>query len=322
MKVVKVIPDVALPGGLVRIEIEGDIEPAEVRAAVDDADAEIMGASTEAVMVRIPQVLRPRNLVLRNTETVAVDLKLGWVLADDLHAVANQVVDAFGNVFVTYSGSRGEEVPFSIFMISPEGRKEAFLTDITNPTGLAIGPDNYLYISSRHTGIIYRSTFDKRVEKFVEGVGISTGIVFDSQGNLLIGDRGGHIYRCTPDRQLTTLCDLEPSVAAYHLAIDGDDVLYVTGPTLSTQDVIYRITPEGTVSVFFKGLGRPQGLAFDAEGRLHVTASYRGRKGLYRFDGSGPELLVAGPMLVGLAYSHEGDRLYLVDNSRLYVVDL
>jgi sugar lactone lactonase YvrE len=172
-----------------------------------------------------------------------------------LHAVANPVVDQQGNVYVTYSGARGESVPFGVFMVSSDGTKSPFLGDITNPTGLQIGPDGFLYISSRHTGTVYRSSFDKQVEKFADGLGIASGLAFDSQGSLFVGDRSGIIYRVTPDREVSVFCELEPSVSAYHLSMDGNDVLYVTGPTLATQDSIYQIAQSGEVTTFFKGLG-------------------------------------------------------------------
>ena len=68
-------------------------------------------------------------------------------------------------------------MPFSVFVVSPDGTKEPFLAEITNPTGMAIGPDGCLYVSSRHTGAVYRSTFDKQVDKYVEGLGLATGLV-------------------------------------------------------------------------------------------------------------------------------------------------
>ena len=36
---------------------------------------------------------------------------------------------------------------------------------------------------------------------------------------------------------------LEPSIAAYHLAFGFDEYLYVAGPTTSSFDSIYRISP-------------------------------------------------------------------------------
>lgn len=311
----------ALPCGIVRVEVEQRGRKPAASVDVGGVPAGILGASPRALTVRIPEECES-GIVVHNQGKATADLKVGRVVASELHPVANPVVDSLDNVYVTYSGARGEKVVFSVFVISADGIKEPFLAEITNPTGMAIGPDECLYVSSRHTGAVYRSTFDKQVEKYVEGLGLATGLAFDSQGNLFVGDRSGLIYRVSPDRELSMFCELEPSVSAYHLVVGPDDSLYVTGPTLATQDCIYRIEPKGVQEVFFKGLGRPQGLAFDPSGNLQVAASYRGRKGLFTLRDGTPELTVSGPMLVGLAYNQEGSRLYLVDSSRLYQIEL
>lgn len=249
-------------------------------------------------------------------------MRLASLITQELNSVANPVVDQKGFIYCAFSGARGEKVPFSVYSIDPEGNKQPFLAEIVNATGLAIGPDNLLYITSRHTGTVYRSSFDKQLEKYIDGLGLATGISFDHDGNLILGDRGGTVYRISPDRQVSVLCELEPSVSAYHLAAGPDGSIFVTGPTLSTQDSIYRVSREGHVAVFFRGLGRPQGMAFDPEGNLQVAASYQGKKGIYTFRGASPEWTISGPMLVGLAYSPNKDRLYLVDSSSLYALDL
>lgn len=321
MKIKAVTPDMALPGGTVRVEVEGLQNPSGVEVEVGGIKADILGASSSIVTIKIPERCGD-GLIVRNQKEQRIQLKVGRMVASELHPVGNPVLDSMGNVYVTYSGTRGEKVPFSVFVVYADGSKHPFLAEVINPTGLAIGLDDCLYITSRHTGTVYRSTFDKQVEKYVDGLGLATGLVFDSRGNLLVGDRSGKIYKVNPGKELSVLCELEPSVSAYHLAVAGDDTLFVTGPTLATQDCVYRISSKGEVEVFFKGLGRPQGLGFDPKGNLQVTASCRGKKGLYTFRNGAPELTVSGPMLVGFAYNKEGDVLYLVDNASLFRIEL
>ena len=314
-------PAMALPGGTVRVEVEELGDPSEARVDVGGIKADMVGASSHHLTVKIPQGCGD-GLVVRGAGEDRFNLKVGRALASDLHSVANPVVDSNGNIYVTVSGTRGEKVPFSIFVISVDGTKDPFLADVINPTGMVIGPDDCLYITSRHTGAVYRSTFDKQIEIYVDGLGLATGLVFDSQQNLLVGDRGGKIYRINSNQEISVFCDLEPSISAYHLAMTPDDALFVTGPTLATQDCIYRISSEGQCEVFFKGFGRPQGLGFDGHGNLQVVASWKGLKGLYTFSNGVPELTVSGPMLVGFTYNHEGNLLYLADGPNLYRIDL
>lgn len=323
MKIRKCLPEVALPGGVVRLQVESLEGSLGLNVSVGGVDAEVVGAAPDFVTIRIPDTSSGDLLLRSNGFEATSDIRLGRPVADELHCVANPVIDSEGNIYVTLSGARGESVPFGVFVVRPDGTKEPFLGDITNPTGLAIGPDGLIYISSRHSGTVYRSTFDKRIEKYADGLGIATGIVFDSRGNLLVGDRSGSIFRVSSDREVALHCELEASVSAYHLAVDAEDRLYVTGPTLATQDTVYRVDASGNVESYFKGFGRPQGLAFDSDGALNLVGSYRGRKGVFRvLQDREPERLVAAPMLVGLAFARSGGELYLTDGPRLFSVSL
>ena len=97
---------------------------------------------------------------------------------------------------------------------------------------------------------------------------------------------------------------IEPSISSYHLAWGPDQHLYVSGPTTSSFDSIYRIADNGDVQTFYRGLGRPQGMAFDADGNLYSAASYMGRKGVVRITQDGTvEHFLSGPGIVGLAFS-------------------
>ena len=93
-------------------------------------------------------------------------------------------------------------------------------------------------------------------------------------------------------------------MAAYHLTFGPDRYLYVTGPTTSSFDHLFRISPAGEVSSFYRGLGRPQGLAFDRQGNLYVAASLAGQRGVVRLTPDAkPELVISGHGIVGLAFT-------------------
>ena len=120
--------------------------------------------------------------------------------------------------------------------------------------------------------------------QWIEGMGIATGLAFDKAGSLYVGDRSGTIFKIGPDREIFVFATLEPSMSAYHLAFSPAGDLYVTGPTTSSFDQVYRINPAGEVSTFFRGLGRPQGLAFDRSGNLYVAGSLGGKRGIVRLS--------------------------------------
>src|SRR5439155_295577 len=98
------------------------------------------------------------------------------------------------------------------------------------------------------------------------------------------------------DGRANAFASLPASVAAFHLAIGPDGALFATAPTLSSYDAVYRIDPDGTVTVRASGFGRPQGIAFDATGTLHVVEALAGVSGLYRLPPTGgpAELALSG----------------------------
>ena len=108
-------------------------------------------------------------------------------------------------------GSRGQEVPVSVYKISPRGILTPFVHDIVNPTGMAFGPDGEMYISSRFDGQVYRVTAEGRSSVFAHNLGVATGIAFDPQGYLYVGDREGTIYRVNRNGIATVSPPLHPA---------------------------------------------------------------------------------------------------------------
>jgi hypothetical protein len=325
-----VMPKAALPGGEVVIEysgreLAGTSQP-EVRFG--DFSAQVTMASSDHITAKVPESSAESGtsvlVVATNGDTSRpFPYEIGKKLAANLHPVANPAIDAEGNVYATYSGRRGQKTPVSIYKITPKGAVTPFVTDIMNATGLAFSITGDLFVSSRYEGNVYRVDRSGRTELFTEGMGIATGIAFDRDGNLYVGDRSGSIFKISStSKEIFVFATLEPSIAAYHLAFGFDDYLYVSGPTTSSFDSIYRISPHGQVERFFIGLGRPQGLAVDIEGHLYSVASYRGRRGIFRLrDPKKPELVVAGLSLVGLAFDRQ-ENLMVVDAGSLYRVRL
>jgi len=157
---------------------------------------------------------------------------------------------------------------------------------------------------------------------YAEGMGVATGAAFDAAGNLFVGDRSGTIFKIDKQRKIFVYATLEPSVSAYHLAVDTEGTLYVTGPTLSSNDALWAVDIHGETRVWYRGLGRPQGLAIASNGDIYVTASLHGRRGLVRITSQGEAgLVVAGPNLVGVTFSPLGTTV-LADNDAVYDVDL
>lgn len=236
-------------------------------------------------------------------------VSIGVRVATGVHQVDNPVFDPSGRLYVTYSGPRGQTAPVSLFTVTDDGTRTPFVSGLVNPTSMALGPDGRLYVSSRYEGHVYRVEPDGRFESIAHDLGVACGIAFDTSGALYVGDRSGTIFRVTSDGRAEAFAALPPSVAAFHLAMGPDGHLYVTAPTLGSADPIYRIDRQGRIDTLPHLFGRPQGLAFDAAGRLFVTEALAGASGVYRvpLDGGAPALVVAGPALIGLAFGPGGE---------------
>ncbi len=288
-----------------------------------DTEASVLIAAETCLVARVPE--GPSGAAVRvatsHGTSAPVEMQVGVQIAENLHPVANPAVDGEGNIYVTYSGQRGQKVPVSLYKVTANYQVKPFVTELMNPTGLALDSAGVLYVSCRNDGTIHRVTPDGRSQLWVEGMGIATGIAFDAERNLFVGDRSGTIFKISPDRQIFVFATLEPSIAAYHLAFSPAGELYVAGPTTSSYDRIVRISRQGEVSLFYRGLGRPQGLAFDREGRLYVAASIGGRRGIARITPDGhAELVLSGTGLVGLALLPTR-RAVLATNNALFSVD-
>lgn len=303
----QVTPRASIAGGELQIRGHGFSAVGLPRPTVhlSGVDAGLTVASDKLIIARIPEGAVSCSLVVDNHREASdgIPIEVGVPIAENMHPVANPAVDRNGNIYVTFSGSRGQKVPVSVYKIDPEYTVKAFITDLMNPTGLAFDRKGDLFISSRFDGNIYRASETGEYAVYAEGMGVATGIAFDTDEFLYVGDRSGTIFKISPDRQIFVFATLEPSISAYHLAFGPDGYLYVTGPTTSSFDCVWRITRTGEVEKFYQGLGRPQGMAFDAEGNLYVAASQGGHKGILRITPQGQaELVVSGPGLVGLAF--------------------
>ncbi|HWG59241.1 MAG TPA: IPT/TIG domain-containing protein [Candidatus Acidoferrales bacterium] len=318
-------PAAALPGGEIAIKGSGFAMANHARPQVQFGGAEgsLMLAAENILVARVPEGASGGAVRVRagSVESAPFPISLGVQIADNLHPVTNPAVDPEGNIYVTFSGQRGQKVPVSLYKITANHTIKPFLTELMNPTGIAIDDNGYIFVSCRNDGTIHRIAADGRAMQWVEGMGIATGLAFDKSGNLYVGDRSGTIFKIGADRQIFVFATIEPSIAAYHLAFSPAGELFVAGPTTSSFDRIYRITPAGEVSIFFRGLGRPQGLAFDRVGNLYVAASLRGKRGLIRLTPQGEaEMVLSGANLVGVALlpTH---RAILATSDALFTLD-
>src|SRR3984957_16247286 len=299
-----VAPALALTGGEIRLTGSG-LRPQELRRPkVQFGEVEgSVGVSSDAFLVaRVPEGATSGPVVVATDGHISNPQKVTVAepIAENFHPVTNPALDAEGNIYVTFSGSRGQRVPVAIFKIDTNYAVKPFVVEMMNATSIAFDRQSQMYVSSRHDGAVYRVAPNGTMTTFAEGLGVATGLAFDREQSLYVGDRNGTIFKIARDQQMFVFATLEMSVSAYHLAFGPHGDLFVTGPT----DRVYKIDPNGAVTTFYKGLGRPQGLAFDADGNLYVAASLAGTRGIVKLTPDAKATLaVGGQGLVGLAFA-------------------
>jgi sugar lactone lactonase YvrE len=203
--------------------------------------------------------------------------------------------------------------------LEKDGYLSEMSADVMNPTGIAFDQNGNLIVTGRADGEVYRINNDSDVLPIASDLGIATGLAFDENGAMFVGDRSGTVYRVHGFDIPDSFAVIEPSVSAYHLAFGLEGKLYVTAPGLSSFDAVYRIDKDGYDEIFYRGFGRPQGLAFDSEGNLYVAACLYGRHGIAKVDPKGEtgEIFVAGMNVIGLCFTRKGE-LIAATNDAIY----
>ncbi len=324
-RITAVRPLWAVEGGRITIEAtdlpsDGAVWP---EVCLGSQMARVVHASGREVSVVVPSELEGGHTPVRiggaRGETAFV--RIGERVAAGLHQVDNPAVDDNGALYLTYSGSPGEQAPVSIFRVRRDGFREPFVSGITNATSMAFSPSGQLHVSSRFEGSVYRVHSDGSFDVLVSDLGVASGLAFSPDGTLYVGDRSGTVFRVGSAGHATPFATLPSSVAAFHLAWGPDDALYITSPTLSTYDRVYRLDQTGAIDEVCSCFGRPQGLAFDSHGHLFVVEALAGVSGVYRVEPDGSVVrMLAAASLVGLAFDPSDGSLVVASNDTAYRV--
>ena len=145
-RVTAVRPAWAIEGG--RITIEGTGFPVDrprlPGVRIGGVPARLVYASPTAIGVVVPAGLEGGRMpiTVEDTDGVAPFVSVAAPFATGLHQVDNPVFDRHGNLYVTYSGTRGQQVPVSIFRVHRNGMRETFSSGIVNPKDIEAG--NYV----------------------------------------------------------------------------------------------------------------------------------------------------------------------------------
>src|ERR671912_1097451 len=187
----------AVEGGVVTISGAGfQVDPLP-EVLIGGVPARLLRASSTLLAAQVPSGLDGGRTPIRVEgspgETAFVEI--GAPLATGLHQVDNPAFDDDGNLYVTFSGARGQQSPVSIYVVRRDGSREPFVSGVSNPTSMAFDSEGRLHVSSRFDGSVHRVDPDGTVSPYATDLGVACGIAFGPDGLLYVGDRSGSILR-------------------------------------------------------------------------------------------------------------------------------
>ena len=191
---------------------------------VGEAECRITSARSVGLTAKIPMEASggESDLSIESGGEVLFSGKIlvGEKVCDGMHIVANPAIDPInGSLIVTKSGSRGHQLPKTLFRIDEFGVSEIEV-DILNPTGLGFDENGILYVTNRAEGTVVRIDRDDSSMVVATDLGIATGIAFSPDGTMYVGDRAGTIYKISSLGDARDFATLDSSVSAYHMAFD------------------------------------------------------------------------------------------------------
>ena len=195
-----------------------------------------------------------------------------------LESPAGLAFDGAGNLWVTSNYfSRSNFPGYSpranagsgrVTEITPSGERSVLHLDPTTyhqNFGIAIDGQNNLFVADNLQGGIYKIAPDRKITTF-SSVLDPVGLALDRAGNLYTSQPAfGSITRIAPNGTQTLVVSGLGELRG--LAFDFDGNLFAASPFFPPggdgHNIIYKILPDGSVSVFATGLNVPQFLAVE-----------------------------------------------------------
>ena len=315
-KIIGVSPGRVVPGGELIVDCENFTAASGEGSGcfIGEQRCDITAASSKRVIANLPDEIEDGADKIRlesaGDRSEPFTIVVGEKIVDEMHIVANPAVDPKDDsIIFTRSGSRGQQLPFTLYRLETDGYVDEFTASVMTPTSVAFDRRGDMFVTNRSEGEVYQVARGEEVTTYASGLGIASGLAFDANGIMYVGDRSGTIYRVPEFGVVEAFATLEPSVAAYHLAFAPDGRLFVSAPGLASHDAIFAIDAIGSVETYVRGFGRPQGIAFDVDGNLYAAACYRGQHGIVKVENSTKaiSMYAAGNNLVGLCFTRDGD---------------
>ena len=199
-----------------------------------------------------------------------------------------------------------------------EGDVEQVATGFEFTEGPVWHPDGYLVFSDIPAGIIYKWQPDGSVSVFRNPSGGSNGLTFDEQGRLIACEwKTRRVTRGEPDGSLTVLAEQYEGKrfnSPNDVVVKSNGSIYFTDPYYGfpgTQEReldfrgVYRIDPDGTLTLLVDDFQTPNGLAFSPDEKI-LYVDDTGRRHIRAFDVQEDGSLANGRLFLDMACDAPG----------------
>jgi gluconolactonase len=212
------------------------------------------------------------------------------------------------------------------------GEPEQIATGFKFTEGPVWHPDGYLLFSDIPANRIIKWMPDGKPETFRHPSGNSNGLTYDRQGRLIACEHGNRrVSRTEPDGTITVLANQYQGKrlnSPNDAVVKSDGNIYFTDPPYGVDEEareldfqgVYRIAPDGTLTMLIDDFDRPNGLAFSPDEKtLYIDDS--ARRHVRAFNVLEDGTLANGRVLVDMAIAEPGvpDGMKVDTKGNLYV---
>ncbi|WP_216669922.1 SMP-30/gluconolactonase/LRE family protein [Brasilonema sennae] len=200
---------------------------------------------------------------------------------------------------LTVQQSQGKAIANLQTIMSSNTKLEKLADGLKFTEGPLWHPLGFLLFSDIPANTIYKWTTDSKISIYRRPAGNPNGNTFDREGRLITAEHERRLVRTEKNGQITVLAERYQDKrlnSPNDVVVKSDGSIYFTDPPYGISKEkeelgfygIYRLKPDGTLSLLNKEMVRPNGLAFSPdEKKLYVSDSEKGHIRVFEVNSDG-----------------------------------
>lgn len=200
---------------------------------------------------------------------------------------------------LTVQQSQGKAIANLQTIMSSNAKLEKLSDGLKFTEGPVWHPLGFLLFSDIPANTIYKWTTDSKISIYRRPAGNPNGNTFDREGRLITAEHNRRLVRTEKNGQITVLAERYQGKrlnSPNDVVVKSDGSIYFTDPPYGISKEkeelgfygIYRLKPDGTLTLLNKDMVRPNGLAFSPdEKKLYVSDSEKGHIRVFEVNSDG-----------------------------------